>query len=381
MKRLVLLVCLGVLTAVATGCNLQAPAATVNGEAIAQSTVSSDIEATIANTNAECAMQIQDGLSQSPIGTGTEDDTSTPNAVTTAFAAQELEGLILQTIEEQTLAQHHAAVTSGDVSAALADYESQLTAQQSQGSVPTGCTLTTSAPLASQLPKTFLRQRAVSLADQEVFEVTVAHVDLSEAAERSYYAAHLAEVDQECLNIVVADTSSAAQALRNQIASGTSFATASTSASADAAVTPPGGEVQCVYPSEVSGQFGTALGATIDALSTGQLSEPLTWSAQSTTGGQTTYYLVVQMRARQLVPFDTLRSTIRQVLLEQHSAVVSATLRRLVARSSVTVDPRYGTWSAKQGVAVPTPPPPAFVPNPGADQASSQTALSGIGGL
>jgi hypothetical protein len=384
-KRLLLVAVLGALVAGATGCDLSPPAATVNDASISQSTLNAVLASAVGTTtsasNARCAEQIQSGSDASPLGVGTESDGTTPNAVSSAFAADQLEELILQQLERQTLAARHTTVTRADVTAATADYESQLQEQQSQEGSPPGCTLTTSASLSSQLPRAYLHQRATSLADQEMFEVAVGHVDLSTAALQAYYTQHIAEVTQECLNLVITDSASAAQTIHDQIAGGTSFASASTSASADTQLTPSGGELQCLYPSEISGQFGTALGTTIDDLSAGQLAPPQVWQTEnSSTGAAATYYLIVQMRAHQVVPFAALRDQIREVVLEQHSAVVGKSLNSLVARAHITVDPRYGTWNSKRGVTVPTPPPPAFVLTPKVDQPPASTSTAATPG-
>lgn len=374
MKRLLTLVALGALVVGATGCNVSPSAATVNGVAISQSTLNGVLATEIANGGAQCAAQYQSGQTGSPLGEGSQSDGTTPNAVTPAFADNALETLILQELEVQTLARHRITVTGADVTAATTDYENQLEEQESEAATdsttPPGCALSTTLPLAGQLPRAFLRREAVSLADQEMFEVAVAHVDLGTAALESYYHAHRTEVTKECLNVIVADTEAAAQTLHNEIAAGASFATAATAAGSDTSITPPGGTLACEYPAQADQQFGTTLAATIDALSTGQLAPPLTWQTETSTGGTATYYLVLQMRQHQLVPFATLAASIRQAILEQHSAAVGETLNKMVGTAHVTVDPRYGTWSPKHGVTVPTPPPPAFVLNAKANVAT-----------
>jgi hypothetical protein len=263
------------------------------------------------------------------------------------------------------------AVSQADLTAASSDYQDQLLTQlgqeQQENTAPSGCSLSTSKALSTQLPRAFLEREISSLADQEIFEVAVGHVNVSEAALRSYYSSHRAQVTQACLNVILADSQANAQTLHNEIAAGTSFATASTSPAADAQVSPPGGQLECEYPATVTDQFGATLGPTVAALKTGQLAEPLTLSEQGSTGATTTFYAVVQMRAHQLVPFATLKSSIRQAILTAHVAVVGTTLNRLVRRAHVTVDPRYGTWSPEHGVTVPTPPPPAFVLNAAAN--------------
>jgi len=366
-KRLLLVAVLGALVVGATGCDVSPPAATVDGVAISQSTLNDELSGEIANPAAQCAALLEAGSTTSPIGVGTEGDGTSPNAVTPSFADNALETLVLEQLETQALAARGVTVTHADLVAATADYQSQLLGQlqqaQSASTAPSGCTLSAGRSVSSQVPRDFLRRQATSLADQEMFEVAVGHLNLGQGGLESYYTSHLSQVTQECLNVVVADSQAAAQALHDQIAAGTSFAKASTSADADQQVGPAGGELQCEYPSIGAQQFGSTLGATIDALSSGQLLEPQPLSTQSSTGATTTYYVVVQMRQHQLVPFATLRSSIRQAILTAHVAVVGKALNRLVGRAHVTVDPRYGTWSSTHGVTVPTPPPPAFVLN------------------
>ena len=371
MKRLLLVVGLGALVVGATGCDLSPPAATVNGVAISQSTLNDQLTSEVANSQSQCAAQIEAGTTTSAIGVGTEDDGTTPNAVTPAFADNALETLVLEQIEKQNLAARGVTVTRADLTAASTDYQEQLLTQLGQdaqeNATPSGCTLSATKAISSQLPKAFLQRQATSLAEQEIFEVAVGHVNVSEGALRAYYRAHRAEVTQACLNVIVADTLAKAQTVRSEIAAGTSFPTASTSPAADTDAGPSGGELQCEYPATVTQQFGATNAPTVVALTTGQLAQPLTLQEQSSTGGTTTLYAIVQMREHVLVPFAALKSSFRQAILTAHVAVVGTTLNRLVRRAHVSVDPRYGTWSAKGGVTVPTPPLPAFVLNAAAN--------------
>jgi hypothetical protein len=372
-KRLLLVAVLGALVVGATGCDLSPPAASVNGATISQTALNAELSSVINHANAQCATQLASGLTTSPAGVATQDDGTTSNSVTPSFADNILQSLVLQKLEEQNLAGHGVTVTSADVTAATADYEGQLQAQLSQAqqasTTPDGCTLSASKSVSGQLPKGFLQAQATSLADQEQFEVVTGHVNLSPAALEAYYEAHLTQVTQSCLDVVLSDTQAKAQSVRDAIAAGTSFTTASTSANVDQQASPTGGQLPCEYPSVVTQQFGSTLGPTINALSTGQLTEPVALATQSSTGTAVTYYAVVEMRQHQLVPFSTLRSSIREAILEAHSTVVKTALDHLLARARISVDPRYGQWSAKHGVTVPTPPPPAFVLNANANVA------------
>jgi hypothetical protein len=363
----------------ATSCDVSPPAATVDGASISQSMLNGVLSTEITHANAQCAAQILAGQTKSPIGIGTEGDTTTPNAVSPAFADAQLFTLVLQQIETQALARRGVAVTAADVAAARIDYPYQLQQSQAQSGSPSGCALNTATPLAKQLPAGFLQRQTEILAAQEQFEVAVDHVDVSLAALTSYYNTHRSLVTQECLNIVLADSQSAAQTLHDEIASGTTFPVAAKAAGADQQATPPGGQLQCGYPTGLNSQLGAALGATVDALGAGQLSEPLAWQTTNRqTGAPVTFYLVVQMRQHYLVPFATLRYQIRQAILAQNSATFEVLLHKAVVHAQVTVDPRYGSWNPARGIVAPAPPPPAFVPNAPANVPAVPLNIGGL---
>ena len=382
MKRLLLVVVLGALAAGLTGCDVSPPAATVDGATISQSTLNAYLAGVASDAPAQCAAQIQAGQTASPLGVGTEGDGTTPNAVTPSFAASELNALILDQVERQALARRGVRVTAAEVADAVSDYESQLTTQlqqeQSANDEPSDCALSVSEPLSRQLPHAFAQRQGAVLADQEMFEAAVGHLSLGTTALQSYYRAHLAEVTQECLDVIVTTSQANAQAVRAQIAAGASFATAVRSPQADSAASPSDGQLACAYPAQISGQLGASLGATVDALSSGALSPPLEWQPTNPSTGQaSTFYLVVQMRQHVIVPFATLRSAIRQSILQAHATVVSTALRRLTGQAQISVDPRYGRWSDR-GVTVPPVPAPAFVPNAQADVRATPFSLGGL---
>ncbi len=380
MKRLVLVVVLGAVV-VASGCNASPTAATVNGVSISQSQLNTQLALatasangsapTPANQSVQCALDIQsDGSLPTVTGVGTD-------TVTAQFADTTLESLVLFSLEKQALARRHVSVSAADVSAARGDFESQL--EQSEGQDGSPCSRE-GAQLTNGLPAAFLKEQAQTLAYQEKLEEIVGHVNVGPAALMAYYHSHAAGLTQVCLNLIVADTATAAQTIHDQIAGGASFQTASQDSEVDPE-TPTGGQVPCVYPAEVSNEFGTDLAGTIDALSSGQLAAPLTWMSQSSSGPPMTLYLVVKMRQHQLVPYADVSSAIREVLLAADTSTVGAALNRMADRASISIDPRYGTWSQAQGVRVPTPPPPAFVLNRTVNQAASSTsALGGLSG-
>jgi parvulin-like peptidyl-prolyl isomerase len=371
-KRLLLVAVLGALVVGATGCDLSPPAAGVNGVTISQSALNADLSSVIDHANAQCATQLASGLTASPLGVATEDDGTTPNSVTPSFADSILQSLVLQTLEEQDLARHGVTVTPAEVTAARVDYVGQLNEQlgeeEQANTAPAGCSLSATKSVAGQLPGSFLQAQTASLAEQEQFEVLAGHLNLSTAGLEAYYRTQRTQLTQSCVDVVLSDTQAQAQSVHDAIAAGASFATESKSADVDQQQSPSGGELECEYPSEVTDQFGASLGPVVNALTTGQLTEPLALPPSTTSTGTTvTYYVVVEMRQHLLLPFASLRSSIRETILLAHDTVVKTALDHLLLSADISVDPRYGQWSVKNGVTVPTPPAPAFVLNAAAN--------------
>ncbi len=371
MKRLLAFVVLGTLCAAAGGCDLGPTAATVNGLSVSQSDFQGQLSVVSGSSAAQCALSVEETQSGGTLPTvaGTGDAT-----VSTQFAAFELNGVIEQSLEQWSLAQRHVGVSASDVATARQDYESQLEAAAAQSGSPCGLT---GPSLVAALPRKFVDQQALSLAYQEKLEEVVGHVDVSPSALHAYYDSHLSDVTQLCLNLIIATDQASAQAIHDKIAAGASFATASQGSGVDSN-SPAGGEGPCVYPSDVVAQLGQAAATAVEALGDGQLAPPQGIPVQGSTGS-TTVWIVIGVRAHNLVSFAASESGLRQALLGMGGAKLTAALTRVVRSARVDLDPRYGTWNAARGVSAPTPPKPAFVLNPAVDPSSGQSILGPSG--
>ncbi len=369
MKRLLSLVVLGALCAGAAGCDLSPTAATVNGVTISQSQLQDQLSLVSGSPVAQCALSIEESQSGAtlPAVQGSGDDT-----VTTQFAAFELNSMVAQSLEEGAVADHHSEVTAADVAAARQDYESQLEASSTQVTSP--CNLTGTA-LVDRLPKAFVDSQARSLAAQEKLEEIVGHVDVSTAAVHAYYSSHLTAVTQLCLNLIIATDQASAQTIHDRIAAGASFATAAQGSGVNAN-SPAGGAGPCVYPSDIVAQLGQSAATVVEGLANGALAPPQAISvSDQTTGTTSTIWIVIGVRAHNLVPFAQTESGLRQEILATGASTFTAALGHVVRSSRVELDPRYGTWNSTHGVTAPTPPAPAFVLNPTANQSSSASIL------
>ncbi len=374
MKRLLAIVVLGALGAGAAGCDLSPTAATVDGIAISQSQFQSQLSVVSSSAVAQCALSIEEAQSGGTLPTVTGSGDAT---VTTQFAAFELNSVIEQTLEQVALGRRHIVVSASDIALARQDYVSQVEAASTQVGSP--CNLTGTA-LVDRLPKAFLDSQARGLAAQERLEEVVGGIDVSPTALRAYYGAHLSQVTQLCLNLIVATSQASAQSIHDQIAAGASFATAAAGAGVNPN-SPAGGQGPCVYPSDIAAQLGPAAAAVVEPLADGQLAPPQGIPiADQTTGGSSTVWIVIGVRQHHLVSFADSESGLRQELLANGGASLTAALGRAVHSARVTLDPRYGTWSNRHGVTAPSPPAPAFVLNPGVYGSSSGASILGSGG-
>ena len=140
----------------------------------------------------------------------------------------------------------------------------------------------------------------------------------------------------------------------------------------------PGGSSSCEYPDTVSSQFGTRLGRHRRSPWRRASCRPAHAGHADRPGPPPTIYLVVQMRAR-LVPFATLRSSIRQAILAGPRLGGGQRSNALVRQAQFSVDPRYGTLECQaRWSTVPMPPAPAFVLNAAANVPAPPSVPGGL---
>lgn len=360
-RLLVIVVLLGVAVASAS-CTTSPPAATVDGSAIAQSTLDTQLSAIATNTDAACVFAAEFDPSGAPVaGAGQQ-------TVTSAVASAELDNLVLEQLLGRDLADHHRTVTTADVSAARTDLaddvNSSLQSDEESGALPQACASLSANPVP-HLPSGYGQGVTRFLALQEQFRALVGHVDISAAGVARYYAAHQSDFEEACLDLVVADTQSAAQTIDAAVGGGESIAAAASGPGADTQITPSDGQLACQLPTVITDTFGSTDSATIYAATTGQLLPPMAWTDPST---GTTYWLVVKVADLAEASLSQVASDIRQQLLSGTDTNADAALTSLIRRARVSVDPMYGSWSRRAGLTPPAPPPAADVLNPAADE-------------
>lgn len=363
---MVLVILLG-MALTSASCTTSPAAATVGSSVVSRSALDAQLSAIAANTDAACVFSAEFDPSNGPVsgaGQGT---------VSATVAAAELDNLVVEQILQQDLRRHGVTLSAADVAAGRADLavdvDRSLVSASQSGSLPPACASLTANPVP-HMPAIYGSDVARFLALQEQFRALVGHVDISAGAVRSYYANHASEFRQACVDLVVADTQAAAQAIDTAVSGGEAIAVAASGPGADTQITPPGGQLSCQLPTVITQTFGSGDAALIYAAKPGQVLAPMAWTDPATGGS---YWLAVQVRSLPQAPEAAVSSQIRQQLLAPTSAVAQRSLQALVRSADVHVDPRFGTWRPKVGLVPPAAPPSKDVLDPAANQATSSS--------
>src|SRR5580704_11353421 len=195
-------------------------AATVNGSAISQQDLNSDVSAIASSAYYQCYLNSEEYLSsegsqQAPavVGAGTGQDAGDHPTATSAFVASYLETDIGHELLLQLAAERHVTVTQDDLVTAKSNLTGQITEvmsailQTQEGqNVQYGCSLTGQALTGQQvldsMPASFVDEQVRFVAQASALE-DLAGVGSSESDLQNYFSAHSAQFDTACLTAAV----------------------------------------------------------------------------------------------------------------------------------------------------------------------------------
>jgi hypothetical protein len=352
-------------------------AAVVNGSAISQASLNSDVHAIADSAPYQCYLNSEELLSSNGgaaglptvTGAGTgqnEGDNPTANS---QFVATYLDTVIGHELVEQLAAEHNVAVTSAQLADARASLVNQINsvmqqvAQTQQGQNPKFSCGATTAPLTGEqvldsLPSSFVDEQVQFLATASALNEDLAGVGSSEADLQKYFERNRSKFDTVCFNAAEFSDQTSAQTAQAAINSGTPFSQAAGSAAQS-------GTIPCTPLVAVAGELGTSVLA-LDGVAVGKASEPISYN-----GG----YLVLELSKRTPTPYDTARPIVAQAVQEVGASATSTAINRAERRASVSVDPRYGTWvPVSASVLTPFIPEPSDVLNASANEATASTS-------
>jgi hypothetical protein len=358
-------------------------AATVNGSAITQQDLNSDVNAIANSAYYRCYLNSEEYLSsqgsaQSPpvVGAGTGQYAGDHPTATTAFVASYLETDIGHQLLLQLANERNVNVTQSDLVTARSNLTGQISEVMSEilqtpegQNVQYGCSLTGQALTGQQvldtMPASFVDQQVQFVAEASALEEDLAGVGSSDADLQSYFSAHGAQFDTACLSAAVYSSESAAQAGAAQVASGTPFATVAAGTSASG-----GGALGC----DVLSDLVTKLPAEADLknLATGVVSAPVDDNGT---------YVLLEITSRTPTPYSKAKAAVENAVQQAGATATQKRLASLERRSSVSVNPQYGVWvPVNASVLTPFTPHPSDVLNPSANVPAAVPAVAGVPG-
>ena len=377
MKRLIVLlvVLAGGLAAAAFA--VPSNAATVNGAAISQDEVNSDLSAIANSQDYECFLNAEEVVGSNgqtglpPIdGVGQPTGTDAHPTASTAFASNYVDTLIGHQLVLELAAKDDLQVTSQDLATAHAQLEAQITSvlQDVAGSsyaCGTGATALTAADVLHTMPSSFIDRTVRFDATVSLFEKHLAGVGPTTADLESYFTAHSGDFDTTCFTVAEYTSEADAQAAAAQVAAGTPF-------SQVASQTTGGGPQGCDILYGISSSLPA--GSNLQELPLNTVSSPIAVNGN---------YLLIEITSRTPTSFATAKPEVQAAAESAGAGKARSAINAAERKAAVTVDARYGSWVPLKAQVVPPPSPPvsdvlnAAANNPASTTTTSSSASSG----
>jgi len=317
-------------------------AATVNGVAISQQQLNSDLTAIGASPEYQCFLNAQEavgtgGQSGLPAidGAGPGEASGARPSVTTDFGATYLDTAIGHQLILELAAQKHLVVTPQEISAAHSSLLNQITAytQEVSGSKFACGSVTASAVLAT-MPSSFVNENVRFDATVGVFEESASGVGSSTADLQRYFEAHASEFDKACFTVAQYSSQADAAAAVAQVAAGTPFAQVASAAG--------GGSGGCDILYGVAAEFPA--GTNLQSLALNTVSSPIAENGE---------YLVLEITKRTPTPFATARPEVESAVQNAGATKARTEVDAAEKAADVWVNARYGQWEPAQAEILP----------------------------
>jgi hypothetical protein len=375
-KRLLVLLLLVAGGLIAAALAVPTNAATVNGAAISQDALNSDVSAIASSPYYQCYANSQaylesQGQSTLPPVVGAsqgESGTGRHPTVTTAFVASYLDAQIGHELVQQLADHRGVVVTSSDLATARTNYENQInqvmsTMQQTPEAqnprFTCGTSLTATQVLAS-LPSSFVDRQVHYFATANALQEDLSGVGSTEADLQAYYEAHRSHFDTVCWTAAVYNSQAEATAALAQ-AQTTPFAQVAQQA-------PQGGGAEPCEPLPLIAQRLPS-DFKLDELTTGTVSFPI-----DVGNGQ---YALIQITSRTPTPYEKAAPLVQSAVLAAGATATQTAVRDTEKHAAISVDPRYGAWVPLAAqVLTPFTPEHADVLNPAANAPNAQAAAA-----
>jgi hypothetical protein len=378
---LVLLVLLGGGVA-AAALTVPTNAAVVNGTAISQETLNSDLSAIAGSADYQCYLTSEDYLSSNgnqtlpPItGAGQGQNVGDNPTASSAFVATYLDTEIGHQLLLGLAAKRNVTVTPAQLTEARSSLINQIdgvisqVSQTAQGQNPRfTCGLnpqTAGQTVLASLPASFADAQVQFVATASALQEDLAGVGSSESDLQSYYERHRAQFDTACFNAAEYSTEASAKAAQAAVDSGTPFTQVASSATQS-------GTIPCTELVAVAGELGADV-STLEGVAVGKASAPIDVNGS---------YVVLELTKRTPTPYATAKPIVSQAVQGVGARATQTAISAAERHATVVVDPRYGIWHADTAlVFTPLAPATSDVLNAPANEAtpvsSSQSPFSG----
>jgi hypothetical protein len=368
-KRLtvLLIVVAGALAAAALA--VPSTAATVNGVSISQQSLNSDLAAIANSPDYQCFMKAEqavetDGQTALPAvyGPGQVAAGEAHPTVTTKFADSYLDTEIVHQLILQVAATDHVHPTAQELSTARTDLAGQISGilTEVEGSAyACGTTGVTGKAVLATLPSSFVAQNARFDAEVSLLEEDAAGVGSSAADLVRYFGDHPAEFATACFTVAEYSSASAAAAGRAATVSGTPFAQEATAAG--------GGPQGCAVLYALAEELPAA--ADLEGLAVNTVSQPIA-------DGEA--YILIEITKKTPSSFAAAESAVEAAVQNAGASKTQAAVEVAEKRASVSVNPRYGRWTAAHDeITPPSSPLLTDLLNGSIDGPAATTASSG----
>jgi hypothetical protein len=340
-------------------------AATVNGVALSQNEVSSDLTAIAQSPDYQCFLNAEEAVGTGgqtglpPIeGVGQPTGTAAHPTATASFASNYVDTLIGHQLVLELAAKEHLHSTSSDRSVAHAELLAQMTAilQDVEGSKYACTSGLTAAEVLATMPTSFVDRTLQFDAAVSVFEDHEAGFGSSTADLQNYFNAHTSRFDTACFTVAEYTSESLAEAAAAEVAGGTPFATVAAQATG-------GGPQSCQILYGIASSLPA--GSNIGDLPLNTLSSPIAINSD---------YLLIEITKRTTTPFTKATSEVRAAVQNAGADKARTAIDAAEKTAVISVDQRYGQWEpAKSQVVPPLSPLPGDVRDAAVDSPGTGT--------
>jgi hypothetical protein len=321
-------------------------AARVGSESISKSTLTDAVKAVADDAGFLCTLSEDNSSASISIkgaGSGTYD---------AGFTASQLTEIINQRISTNLLAKLGLVVTPAETAIGLSRLDADL--NPPSGSTCTDAGKTAVADLAAPYRNVLTSQET----NLDLLSAKLAGVSLSAAGLASYATAHESTAYNVCVSAILTTSASAAATARSAIESGQTFASVAKADSKDSDSAADGGVLGCLPIAD----FEPPLNTSLAALSVGQLSKPVEFTSESSTGSSTGYVLLLITARQAPTTLEALNALDAAEITAANTAMAKAE-----STADVSVDPEFGTWREVDGgyeVVPPAGPASGFLADP-----------------